>query len=245
VLLVPGSPLTAATAPGSLDEIRASQRVTPALAAALEQQERVVAKVYFQGPMSAGKTLDLQRSPDRAQVSPVVVELAQEMLPGKLRLLDQVLVQALQGTVDARVVQSFLHNPQVLSIDLAETTVLPEIEESRLVAKTTCVPSSTRACVRGTRFALNVYFGSGGTPAGVATSSADSAVFWFSSSTNWEVVAKVLDGCAINNHFWIFTAGATTLTYVVDVYDTTTGTIVAFGNTCPNAYTTLDVFKCS
>lgn len=46
-----------------------------------------------------------------------------------------------------------------------------------------------------------------------------SALFYFFDSGNPEVLLKVLDGCAINGHYWVFAAAATDLRYVVYVWD--------------------------
>ena len=47
----------------------------------------------------------------------------------------------------------------------------------------------------------------------------DSAVFWFFSANAWEVLVKVLDGCAFNDHYWVFTAAATNVFYRLEVID--------------------------
>jgi hypothetical protein len=233
VISIPSSSLAATLTPEIRAELTASKLVSPALVEALEHQDRVVARVYFLVPVAAGATLSLRQPDARAQVSPVVLELAQAMLPGRLSLLHHDFLEALQGTVDARVVQSLLHNQQVVRIDLDETSV-PEPEALNLGAKAACVPTSTRACVQGGRFSLEVLF-SGGTHASVAASSSESAVFWFYTNTNWEVVAKVLNGCGVNNHFWILGAGATSTGYQLNVLDTVTGRSAGYNGAvlCP------------
>jgi hypothetical protein len=58
---------------------------------------------------------------------------------------------------------------------------------------------------------------------GIATpvrfGSSDSAFFWFYNDTNFEVQIKVLDGCAINGHWWVFFAGTTNQAHRVRVAD--------------------------
>ena len=49
--------------------------------------------------------------------------------------------------------------------------------------------------------------------------SADSALFYFFSPDNWELMVKLLDGCAINGHFWVFGAASTDVGYTVRVED--------------------------
>ena len=60
---------------------------------------------------------------------------------------------------------------------------------------------------------------------------ADSGYFWFFDEDNVEVVIKVLDGCGLNNHFWVFAAGLTNVGVVLSVEDTQTGQINVYSNT--------------
>lgn len=57
------------------------------------------------------------------------------------------------------------------------------------------------------------------TPGLVAPPTADSALFYFFSRENWEVMVKVLDGCAINGNFWVFAAASTDVGYELIVED--------------------------
>ena len=50
-----------------------------------------------------------------------------------------------------------------------------------------------------------------------------SGIFWFFNSTNWEVMVKVLNGCGINNHWWVFTAATTNVFYRMEVLDVERG----------------------
>lgn len=58
----------------------------------------------------------------------------------------------------------------------------------------------------------------------------DSTLFTFFDDANWELMVKVLDGCAINDHYWVFTAGATNAEYQLGVRDETTGETWFFDN---------------
>jgi len=51
----------------------------------------------------------------------------------------------------------------------------------------------------------------------------DTGYFWFFDSANVEVVVKVLDGCAINGHRWVFAAGLTDVRVKLFVVDGATG----------------------
>ena len=50
-------------------------------------------------------------------------------------------------------------------------------------------------------------------------SSGDSGLLWFFSRSNPEMLIKVLDGCSINGHRWVFAVGATDLAFNLQVAD--------------------------
>jgi predicted esterase len=51
----------------------------------------------------------------------------------------------------------------------------------------------------------------------------ESGAFWFFSPGNLELDVKVLDGCAVNGHWWVFAAGLTDVGVALTVTDTATG----------------------
>ncbi|REJ77191.1 MAG: hypothetical protein DWQ36_17495 [Acidobacteria bacterium] len=55
--------------------------------------------------------------------------------------------------------------------------------------------------------------------------SEESALFGFLDRDNWELLVKVLDGCEINGHFWVYGAAATDLGFRVRVLDTVTNAL--------------------
>ena len=57
-----------------------------------------------------------------------------------------------------------------------------------------------------------------------------SAIFSFFDDDNWEVLVKVLDGCAINDHHWVFASASTDLEYVLTIEDGETGASVSYRN---------------
>ena len=79
--------------------------------------------------------------------------------------------------------------------------------------------------VLGGRFAVEVSWRDFGGDTGVGTlvfQSEDSAVFWFFQAENWELMVKVIDGCAFNDHFWVFSAATTDVEFTLRVRDTQT-----------------------
>ena len=88
-----------------------------------------------------------------------------------------------------------------------------------------CVPSATKLCLNGGRFHVAVrwrdYSGtSGDGQAEVETD--DAGLFWFFTPTNLEMLVKVLDGCGINGHYWVFAAATTDVEYELTVRDSLT-----------------------
>jgi hypothetical protein len=61
--------------------------------------------------------------------------------------------------------------------------------------------------------------GATGTAKPVAGGSEESALFSFFDADNWEVMVKVLDGCAINGNRWIFLSAATDVEFTLTVED--------------------------
>ncbi|MCG8457577.1 MAG: hypothetical protein MI919_14985 [Holophagales bacterium] len=55
----------------------------------------------------------------------------------------------------------------------------------------------------------------------------DTGHFWFFESDNVEVVLKVLDGCEINGHYWIYASGLTDVAVSLTVTDTETSEVWA------------------
>ena len=65
---------------------------------------------------------------------------------------------------------------------------------------------------------------SGNTGDGVAVPiSPDTGAFWFFDPDNLELTVKVLDGRAINGHFWVFYGSLTNVEFTLTVTDTATG----------------------
>lgn len=55
----------------------------------------------------------------------------------------------------------------------------------------------------------------------VRTGTSDTSLFWFYNDRNWEVMIKVLNGCAINGHYWVFAGALTNQSYRIIVTDMT------------------------
>jgi len=118
---------------------------------------------------------------------------------------------------------------------LAATPSPPPLvaERREPAAKTVCVPSATRLCLTGGRFAVDVAWRDFTEHTGVGTGTAlstDTGDFWFFSSDNIELVVKVLDGRPVNGKFWLFYGALSSVEYTLTVTDTQTGTVRTYTN---------------
>ncbi len=90
-----------------------------------------------------------------------------------------------------------------------------------------CTDSTSVLCLTPDRFQAEVswrdFQGNTGVGQVVPLRSTDSGLFWFFNSDNWEMLVKVLDGCASNQHFWLLAAATTDVEYELNVTDTQTG----------------------
>lgn len=100
-----------------------------------------------------------------------------------------------------------------------------------------CTPGPAVLCLGGGRFQVEVawkdFQGNAGTGSVVSAGpggSDDSGLFWFFAPDNWEMLVKVLDGCALNGHHWVFAAATTTVEYTLRVTDTRTGEVATWSN---------------
>ena len=92
--------------------------------------------------------------------------------------------------------------------------------------KGTCVADEETRCLQDSRFAVVVGWWTGDGESGPGTvvqaGTNDSGLFTFFNRENWEILIKVLDGCALNGHMWVYGASTTDLGYRIRVTDTLT-----------------------
>jgi len=107
------------------------------------------------------------------------------------------------------------------------------------VAAGPCVPDGQTLCLNEGRFSVTADWekpdGSSGHGNGIPLTG-DSGYFWFFDSANIEAVVKVLNGCAINNAYWVFGAGLTNVAVHVVVTDTATGAVYTRDNAQGSAF---------
>jgi alpha-D-ribose 1-methylphosphonate 5-triphosphate synthase subunit PhnG len=101
-----------------------------------------------------------------------------------------------------------------------------------MAGDTTCASSSLTLCLQNHRFQVEAQWTADAhTGLGQAISrTTDTGEFWFFAPTNIEVVLKVLDGCALGGHYWVFAGGLTNVAVTIAVTDTQTNTQRIYGN---------------
>ncbi len=102
-----------------------------------------------------------------------------------------------------------------------------------------CVPGVNHLCLGGDRFQIEADWQ---TPAGQSGAAVpiklteDTGYFWFFDQENVEAVIKVLDGCGLNDRFWVFAGGLTNVLTTLRVTDTITGQVKEYVNPADTAF---------
>ncbi|MCP4654481.1 MAG: hypothetical protein GY856_03570 [bacterium] len=125
--------------------------------------------------------------------------------------------------------------PEALSFFPAEVgDMAPELTE-----RADCTAGPTNMCLNASRFKVEVSWRDfqGNTDSGqvVLGGSNDSGLFWFFDEDNWEMLIKVLNGCGINNKYWVFSAATTNVEYTLRVTDTETNAVKQYFNPLGNS----------
>lgn len=91
-----------------------------------------------------------------------------------------------------------------------------------------CVADAATMCLNNGRFQVKAVWTKPDTTSGPGTAvklTDDSGYFWFFDPSNIEIVLKVLNGCGLNNAYWVFAAGLTNVGVDLQVTDTHTGIV--------------------
>jgi uncharacterized repeat protein (TIGR01451 family) len=97
-----------------------------------------------------------------------------------------------------------------------------------------CTAGSSALCLSGNRFRVSVDWevpSQGRSGHGTAVPiTGDTGYLWFFTSSNVELVVKVLDGRPVNGHFWVFYGALSNVKYTITVTDTVTGAVKTYEN---------------
>lgn len=97
----------------------------------------------------------------------------------------------------------------------------------------TCDPSASALCLLGGRYRAAIEWRTAsatGVGHAVPLTAADSGLFWFFGANNIEVLMKVLDGCGVNGHVWVFASATTNVGFTLTVTDTVGGVVKRYEN---------------
>jgi len=95
-----------------------------------------------------------------------------------------------------------------------------------------CATTPTTLCLHG-RFLVGLQWQDGADQVGlgqVIPATSDSGYVWFFAPDNVELAVKVLDGTAVNGHFWVFAASLSNVQFAMTVTDTVTGAVRVYDN---------------
>lgn len=93
----------------------------------------------------------------------------------------------------------------------------------RVLLHADCVPGGSILCLQGGRFRVSATWrldrALPGNAAQAVPLTDDTGNYWFFSPDNLELMVKVLDGCALNQRWWIFASGLTNVGVDLEVLD--------------------------
>lgn len=97
-----------------------------------------------------------------------------------------------------------------------------------------CEPDLETLCLNQGRFRVTAewkdFDGNTGPAKVVPFGADDSGLLWFFAPDNWEVLIKVLNGCPVNQNYWVFAAATTNVQYTIRVTDTKNGSVKQYTN---------------
>jgi hypothetical protein len=127
-------------------------------------------------------------------------------------------------------------------VDGAFAATFPSISQflNPATTGTPCVPDGDTLCIDHNpgdrRFKLEMIFDTG-TQAGsgmavplAPVGASGGGMFWFFSPTNPELLVKLVNGCGLNNRWWVFYAATTNVQFTLTVTDTKTNAIKQYVN---------------
>jgi hypothetical protein len=98
---------------------------------------------------------------------------------------------------------------------------------------TSCTADGLTLCLNNNRFQVRATWSTRAGQSGNAqmvSLTDDTGYMWFFSSVNVEVVIKALNGCGVNNRFWVFAGGLTDVLVTIHVTDTMTSAMNTYIN---------------
>jgi hypothetical protein len=102
-----------------------------------------------------------------------------------------------------------------------------------------CTPDANTHCMNGGRFKVELVYDAGAGITAGRTRTIDgvdfSGLFYFTNPSNLEMLVKVINGCTLNNRFWVFFAATTNVEFTLTVTDTVSGAFRKYHNPAGNS----------
>ena len=177
-----------------------------------------------------GTRLRLKASVDISGHPPEARKIFQAMKTYGLILADNGSDMFVSGAYDPRWDNDVL-NPAFRSLRAADFEVVQLGWRPAVTAA--CTPGDAALCLAAGRFRVEAQWRlpNGQTGAGRALRlTDDTGAFWFFDDDNLEMMVKVLNGCGVNDRFWVFAGGLTNVRVRLTVTDTTTGATKEYVN---------------
>jgi len=124
------------------------------------------------------------------------------------------------------------------TIDGAFSITYPSVAQWLSPANQTCVPNAATLCLNE-RFQVTAEWQKPDGTSGPGTAiplTADTGYFWFFDPANVEVITKVLNGCGVDNHYWVFSSGLTNVGVTLNYTDTASGVQKSYRNPVGTAF---------
>jgi hypothetical protein len=96
-----------------------------------------------------------------------------------------------------------------------------------------CSNTATTMCLNYGRFSVSATWEESSGQSGAANMvqlTEDTGEMWFFDSSNIEAEVKVIDGCGLGGHYWVFAGGLTNVKVAITVTDTATGAKQVYHN---------------
>lgn len=102
-----------------------------------------------------------------------------------------------------------------------------------------CTPTSRSLCLNDDRFQVTAEWTLGDGRTGdvkMVELTPDTGYLWFFNGANIEAMVKIIDGCALNDRFWVFAGGLTDVRVAITILDSDTNAIKTYTNPQGNPF---------
>jgi hypothetical protein len=177
------------------------------------------------GALPMGARLRLKASKDISGFAPPLRRIFQAMKTYGLIVADNGSDMYVTGAYDPRWENDVL-NPAFAQLRASDFEVVQRGWKPPAAAPFTCAANATTLCLGAGRFRVRAAwraFDGGHGDARVVELTPDTGYLWFFDEANVEAIVKLLDGCGLNDRFWVFAGGLTDVEVTLTVEDSTSG----------------------